>query len=977
MSPVKSSITHPTRPFTRPAVLLFIGVSLLLAQAGGQAQAPARPPLKLFKNFFLSGGDYVVGGVGLRGLGDTTTHLATGTIQLQGVPDNGDISAAFLYWASLEHNDSAPMSADGYFNGSEIHGKVIGPNVRVPGCWGSGGGAGTSSLSTQLRVYRADVLRYLPVSTEPATLGKLIVNGVHEVKLSDSGGGGTQAPSSGNQVRYVEGASLVVVYRVPVPNAPLRAVVIYDGGVTVDQDFPSMNLNIGGYYDASASPAAKMTHLVGNGDIWPDTLTINGTVVGGSNPFAGTLGSAWDNPTYGVPGSVSDTGVSTGVTFPSSAIDCLSWTGVVFSTDVQDTDGDGLPDRVEDGSAVVPDGEPPLPDFPRMGASKTVPDLFVELGFFRTSGWPSPSTVGPHDHRPTANALAMAGRAFKRAGINAHFDVGLDNAGDNRYPEPVSPYSSGCANLTTWTLGCALVAAPDASGGEFVTEAACGGDPNAPCQFPDYPGTVGWKSGYQYFRDAPVAPDGAQLSAAQEAAWEESCELSGACPPRRRFDANRRDFFHYSLWAHALGLPREPCLNADGSPNLTCQQNNVDFRVPGRSSGFGDVGGGDSLITLHAFGFNYNGADVTQAGTFMHEVGHNFERRHGGETLERNCKPNYVSVMSYLFQVHGMNGGAEVDFSGQVLNPLDEKELSDAALTVQDAAGTLPAYPTRWYAPLATSFIQGSLNVTPATKHCDGSPSLPTDVPMVRLDGTSATAPIDWLNDGVVGGPVSDQDINFDGLLTPVSTTSAAPNGPLLGSNDWLYIRQHGLRQVGSRPNMGVFSLDMSAEDLGRGDPGRGDPGRGDPGRGDPGRGDPGRGDPGRGDPGRGDPGRGDPGAPPDQGDLTLENANAIFNGPRSLAALKVGKTVELKWAPAHLMLPNVQVVTTTAYRVVGGGITSANWANRVLVGQASGAATLIVDTKPLNGKLVTYIVFVDFSDATRSGISNPATITY
>ena len=79
---------------------------------------------------------------------------------------------------------------------------------------------------------------------------------------------------------------------------------------------------------------------------------------------------------------------------------------------------------------------------------------------------------------------------------------------------------------------------------------------------------------------------------------------------------------------------------------------------------------------------------------------------------------------------------------------------------------------------------------------------------------------------------------------------------------------------------------------------------------------DPGRGDPGRGDPGRGDPGRGDPGAPPDQGDLTLENANAIFNGPRALAALKVGKTVELKWAGPHLMLPNVHVVTTTAYRV-------------------------------------------------------------
>ena len=40
----------------------------------------------------------------------------------------------------------------------------------------------------------------------------------HQIMLRDNGAGGTQSPSSGNQVEYVEGASLVVVYRVP----PLR-----------------------------------------------------------------------------------------------------------------------------------------------------------------------------------------------------------------------------------------------------------------------------------------------------------------------------------------------------------------------------------------------------------------------------------------------------------------------------------------------------------------------------------------------------------------------------------------------------------------------------------------------------------------------------------------------------------------------------------------------------------------------------------
>ena len=97
-----------------------------------------------------------------------------------------------------------------------------------------------------MRVYRADVLRHLPISTNPATLGKVLVNNtdltanghaLHQVRLRDSGAGGTQSPSTGNQVTYTEGATLVVVYRVA--TAPLRAVVIYDGGVTVDQDFTS------------------------------------------------------------------------------------------------------------------------------------------------------------------------------------------------------------------------------------------------------------------------------------------------------------------------------------------------------------------------------------------------------------------------------------------------------------------------------------------------------------------------------------------------------------------------------------------------------------------------------------------------------------------------------------------------------------------------------------------------------------------
>ena len=82
-------------------------------------------------------------------------------------------------------------------------------------------------------------------------------------------------------------------------------------------------------------------------------------------------------------------------------------------------------------------------------------------------------------------------------------------------------------------------------------------------------------------------------------------------------------------------------------------------------------------------------------------------------------------------------------------------------------------------------------------------------------------------------------------------------------------------------------------------------------------------------------------------------------------------------------MLPGTSINFTTAYRVEGASITPANWAKRVLVGQALDGATTIVDTKPLSNKTATYVVYVTFKDsatppkATVSGISNPATILY
>lgn len=69
------------------------------------------------------------------------------------------------------------------------------------------------------------------------------------------------------------------------------------------------------------------------------------------------------------------------------------------------------------------------------------------------------------------------------------------------------------------------------------------------------------------------------------------------------------------------------------------------------------------------------------AGTFMHELGHNFGLRHGGGDEDvPNYKPNYLSVMNYRYQFNGIlrtSGESLIDYSRQALNTLDESQLDE------------------------------------------------------------------------------------------------------------------------------------------------------------------------------------------------------------------------------------------------------------------------------------------------------------
>lgn len=60
-------------------------------------------------------------------------------------------------------------------------------------------------------------------------------------------------------------------------------------------------------------------------------------------------------------------------------------------------------------------------------------------------------------------------------------------------------------------------------------------------------------------------------------------------------------------------------------------------------SGKAEIWGNDSYVSMGNFG-GYTGTVAEQAGTLMHEFGHNLKLRHGGDE-NLNYKPNYLSPL--------------------------------------------------------------------------------------------------------------------------------------------------------------------------------------------------------------------------------------------------------------------------------------------------------------------------------------------
>lgn len=319
--------------------------------------------------------------------------------------------------------------------------------------------------------------------------------------------------------------------------------------------------------------------------------------------------------------SIQDLGDSLGNS--AVALDNFEWLTEAESDGCQtgisgDQDGDGLPDRWETDGRVFcrTPGHCEVIDLKSLGANPAIKDVFVEIDSMRAS-----STFDPV---PIADAIAAIVDAFARApvdeiegqpggyhGIRLHVDYG-----------PTAPLTWSHPLTATENVSIPLLWGDKSRADRIEAK-----------EFISFDGCVG-------------IPD--------EQVW-----IGLQSTKRDNFELSRSEIFHYGLFAHMFHNCGELQGISGASSNL-----------PGS---YFTHGASDFVVT---FGHKrwrtaiFSPTD-RQAGTFMHELGHNFGLTHSGNEDDNiTHKPNHLSVMNYLYQLGGLVVNGESPRFNYVHEPL-------------------------------------------------------------------------------------------------------------------------------------------------------------------------------------------------------------------------------------------------------------------------------------------------------------------
>jgi len=180
------------------------------------------------------------------------------------------------------------------------------------------------------------------------------------------------------------------------------------------------------------------------------------------------------------------------------------------------------------------------------------------------------------------------------------------------------------------------------------------------------------------------------------------------------------------------------------------------------STGLGEVDGNDFLVSLGnqdlfstATQEDTNFLVHIMAATFMHELGHNLGLYHGGDDPNNNYKPNYLSIMNYLYSNLGVpqvGNPREGDryYHNQWAN--DGFVATSAFYQYFSVSGSMQIHNSPWTASFTMDYSYGS-GTTLTESNLTESEGLKYPI----------TAGVDWNGNGNVTDPAFSKDVNLNG----------------------------------------------------------------------------------------------------------------------------------------------------------------------------------------------------------------------
>ncbi len=521
----------------------------------------------------------------------------------------------------------------------------------------------------------------MPTSTH---ISRTIANGAR----TGSGSFTVSLPAGGtNGVLLTEGASLVVIYRVLSPNFPLKAVVIYDGSAIPAS---STTQNVQGFYDAAGggNANAEVTTLFVDSSGWNNAS--NPTALGQPDHYNAPLNAG---TAYGA---------------------------VILSTQVNNPDNDGILGAWKAGPASTDfhGGQPGYYDVKTgnwvglPGAKAGQKDLFVQLDYMcggilsDGSCDPNQENLFPSPDSQGNDPLAMVQKAFANAGVSTPSPGRQRGARKHlhRQPRPALPVprSAGSDRLEEqprvleglaaqllflrrrWRL---LSAFPLRTEGQLslrslrslsrdtrVEHALRNIDIHQCCrrQHNDHCHHRSRRTGSINYCPSRITISGIQGMPNLNGVYDTT-----SCPDSKTIIIATPA--GVANWSYPNSTLPEPVIGITSGTVTSI-------------SGYSDLGGADSAVTLGLWATAPN-QDMSKratviAGTLFHELGHTIGLSHGGlyydsgnyvPTFEANCKPNYQSIMNYLFQLDGVGPSSAVAFSNQTLTTLTQSSFGSVS----------------------------------------------------------------------------------------------------------------------------------------------------------------------------------------------------------------------------------------------------------------------------------------------------------